>query len=57
MTRALRCPDCTHATRFDDGDDGDPDAAFGDLLAHIHTRHPDVDQTPANLWPRIKETR
>lgn len=51
MIRALACPECPHTVHFDD----DPDAAFGDLLSHIRTRHARVDQTPANLWPRIKE--
>ncbi|MGI5247606.1 hypothetical protein [Dactylosporangium sp. CA-139066] len=63
MTAALRhlaCPFCPHTTAFTDPDvdeDSDPDAAFGDLLSHIRWEHGDQDQTPAVLWPKIKEKR
>lgn len=32
----------------------DPDSSFSDLLSHISIQHPEIDRTPAVLWPTIK---
>jgi hypothetical protein len=32
----------------------DPDASMDEMLSHIKTQHPDMDQTPAVLWPLIE---
>jgi hypothetical protein len=34
----------------------DPDAAFGDMLGHIRSRHHEQNQAPAVLWPQIRTT-
>jgi hypothetical protein len=49
----MTCPECPLSVGYSDED---PDAAFSDLLAHIRYRHPQVNQDPAVLWPRIKIT-
>jgi hypothetical protein len=46
----MPCPECGQKWEVSVED---PDSSFGDLLRHVRTRHPAVDQTPAVLWPRI----
>lgn len=47
----LICPFCP---RDEWVSDEDPDSSFGEILSHIRMRHPQEDQTPSVLWPRIK---
>lgn len=49
----MRCPFCA---RVDGVSEEDPDSAFSDMLAHIRIRHPEQDQEPSVLWPKIKVT-
>lgn len=49
----LRCPFCPTAVSVSPDD---PDASFGQILSHVRRRHESVDQSPAVLWPKIKET-
>ncbi len=50
----MGCPFCPVSVGYSTED---PDAAFSDLLRHIGRWHPDEDQTPAALWPRIEITQ
>lgn len=50
----MPCPACPHAEWVSPED---PDASFGELLRHIRSRHPEVDQAPAALWPKIEVRR
>ncbi len=47
----MRCPFCP---RVNEVSDEDPDATFGDMLSHIRWSHPEQDQAPAVLWPKIE---
>lgn len=46
----LKCPECRHEEGVSEED---PDAAFSEILSHVRWHHPEVDATPAVLWPRI----
>jgi hypothetical protein len=47
----LWCPFCSHTEWVSDED---PDASFSQMLRHVRRSHPNADQAPAELWPRIK---
>lgn len=50
----MDCPFCEVSVGYSDED---PDSAFSDLLSHIQRWHPEQDQAPAVLWPRIEITK
>lgn len=50
----LLCPECG---RVEPVSAADPDASYDDLLNHIRTAHPGIDQRPEVLWPRIELRR
>lgn len=49
-TRTLVCPECPRREQVSEVDD---DASFSEMLSHIRWEHPEVDQRPEVLWPRI----
>lgn len=51
MSEFMVCPECG---RCEWVSPEDPDASFSQLLRHIRSRHPLVDQSPSALWPRIE---
>lgn len=50
MVNDFRCPFCPFAVEVSEEDQ---DASFSEILSHIRWRHPEEDQTPERLWPRI----
>lgn len=47
------CPFCAHVEHLSEED---PDSGFDEMLKHVRLNHPTRDQSPGDLWPRIKHT-
>jgi hypothetical protein len=48
----MLCPECTYEEWVSPEDQA---ASFSQLLSHIRWTHPNADQNPDRLWPRITD--